>query len=347
VDNQKIKSYLNSGLEWCAASIFAVGFTSFVIATASATLRPFFASRDYLDKSIPCVTASDCAQLTQYLSEFEADTGVRIQFLGNDRTADQVQKIGDYTTKWFKEDTKLIKAWIITYSKLYPGNLKYINVYSSMKKVGGNYDDSIRVINTNLQDPKGVLIHELGHAFTPLDTIDQQVNAFEYFYGPGLKDLRIDHTQSGTEYNDRGETDYILSLKIGDKRNINFSKLLSVAPESRIQTLRNLKANLFEISSVPMEKFYTDSLQGFEEYEVLEISKLKQLVLLSRGNKAYLTDDFLFTIWPLTDGTNNFDLERYKSELDKYFESLQNPVVSEKLVKYYEDAIRLGLIPSS
>jgi hypothetical protein len=347
VGNEEIKSNLNSGLEWFAASIFAVGVTSFLIATSSATLRPLFASRDYVDKSIPCVTASDCTRLTQYLSEFEADTGVRFQFHVSDRSADQVQKIGDYTTNWFKEDTKLIKAWIITYSKLYPGNLKYINMYSNMNKVGGNYDDSIRAINANLQDPRRILIHELGHAFTPLQTIDQQVNAFEYFYGPGLKDLKIDHAQSGKEFNNMGESDYILSLNIGDKDNLNFSNLLSVAPESRIQKLRNLKRNLFEISSVPMEKFNTDSMQGFEDYEALEIAKLKQLVLLSRGNKAYLTDGFLDTILPLLQGTNNFDADQYKSDLDKYFGSLQTPVVSEKLVKYYEDAIRLGLIPSS
>jgi hypothetical protein len=347
VVDKKFKSNLRSGLEWCSASIFAIGFTSFVITFANDTLRPLFASRDYVDKSIPCVTASDCVQFKQYLSEFESETGVRIQFLGSDRSAYQVQKIGDYTTKWFQEDTKLIKAWIITYSKLYPGNLKYINMYSSMKKMGGNYDDTTSSINANLQEPRATFIHELGHAFTPLKTKDQQVNAFEYFYGPGLKDLKIANVQSGREFNDRGESDYILSLSIGDKDNLNFSKLLSAAPEFRIQTLRDLKRNLFEVSSMPMEKFNIDSLKGFEDYEASEIAKLKQLVLLSRGNKAYLTDGFLDTIRPLLQGTNNFDADQYRSELDKYFGSIQTPVVSDRLIKYYEDAIRLGLIPSS
>jgi hypothetical protein len=338
VDTKNLPVPTQLALQW-VFNLLLVGLAAAPLYLSLSIDKPNRADEEYISTEVKCLTKKQCIDLKIALQKFEQDTGVKPQFASSNGPYHAVPIVGSFTKDWFTQDTKRLKAWIQTYSSNYPERLKFLNYYGSIDDFEGDYYNSKTLINSEATLGSFFTIHEIGHAFTPLQTRDQQLRAMEYFWGPGLVNLTLTADRLTTI---EGIRDYALNGVTKASLNITLRDLAKVSPSKRIQFLRDRDVDYPEISSVPMELF----AKTFTETNPTKSQelKLRQIVLLSNGNKTYLTDEFLAITCVLHNPDQDFDSNKFERTIAKYLATSKKPKISNKLLQYYKEAVKMKLI---
>ncbi|MGL4757737.1 MAG: hypothetical protein ACRCXZ_00235 [Patescibacteria group bacterium] len=301
----------------------------------------WFSKHEVISPEVNCVSHKECKDLSNYFAQFQKETGVKIQFRSTNANNEVVQKVQTGTTSWLKKDSKRAKSWIKTFRRIYPDKLNSISIYSDIKDAGGYYSDKERNISLQNQDVSRVLLHEIGHAFTPLVDDARTINALEYYFGKNLEQMKL---TTDPRMVVQGLKEYTLNIqRVSLEDKPTFVKLLDIQPEMRLSYLRSFSKPLWEISSVPMELFESNLSDSELNPALIWIVKLKQLVLLSRGNEVFLSDRFLAIMEPLLNPSEDFDEVAFDKQMQTYLQNPGEQTISSRLRPFYDDAMRLGL----
>jgi hypothetical protein len=321
-------------------SIFFLS-SSFMLNASENTDQAYI--NNFIANRVKCNPKNLCENLRKKFVEFEKLTKVRFQISANQDTKYiPLSNLTDAEINYLETTLNRPMAIILAYYRLNNTTLTYINLFKDINLSAGEYIKEYKSINTRLLNSNNIITHEIGHAYSPLITEKQQINAFEYFFGPNLIDLNLDKTDDTKT--EEGLQDYLLNLGRNNKR-VTFKELKSIDPIKRLEFLKSFKRGYSEIQAVPMESLNIKN--GNQNYEKLQ---LKQIVLLSKGNHHYLTDEFLVIINPLLNPDQAIDLIKLNNQLNNYFFKMifiRNPIISPKLIDYYNSAIQLGLLNSN
>jgi hypothetical protein len=340
IDTSKLPLIAQKGLQWSLNTVIGVvAFLPIYLTHRPEPPKAKPAFSNYIPADTLCVQKNHCLDLVQAMQKFEADTGVKVSFGERDGIYHPIPAVGAYTTSWFKQDIKRPQAWIQTYKAIYPNLLNSIDFFNDIDDREGDYTFSDGKIRSESNFGSFITLHEIGHAFTPLDTFDKQLAAFEYFWGPSLISLGL---LSDNVTSVEGVREYVLNNTGENPKQLSFANIIALPLSQRVPTLKANNYSLHEISAVPMELF-SKTFDGANK-QALASLKLRQIVLLSNGHKAYLTDEFLRITYPIRNPEKDFDLAKYEQATANYFATVKNPVVSSKLKQYYKEAVELKLI---
>jgi hypothetical protein len=309
-----------------------------------------YGNKQFCNSKMQTSSYDQCESFQSEVMTFQEVTGVKIDApLSVSLTiAKPLESISNENKDVIISSLSELGPYIIAYKDLYEqtlNSISFVDVLFNNPDVGGFYHflNNKIVLNYNsIARDYSTVIHEYGHAASKFTDSAYPIRSLQYFFGANLEKIQLVGNMDGEEFVYPWTRNYLLADKNKDGlKFINFSTLVNLPTNERIQYLYSLKSKLPEVESVMMELFCDQKMTGVAEVDEYLFRKI---VLLSNGNPAYLDDRFLkIMAYPLGLSKESKTLVEYHDLLQEYFDSQTDFTISPRLAKYYHEADELRL----